>query len=281
MSALTAVTELGSSVGGFIAGCGEASLLVLLNAKDGRGTSPAEVTSLIQQAVNAHQTTGQWANSGQITPGGLAWLAQANGLTLQQVPWLSALTHASPSQPVLIGVNNATAFGGPDASVYGHYVTVVGTDPTTGNFIVSDPNTPQSVKGQFVQYSLSQFQAARPFSAQIPASPLSPAPGGGTGTSGTTLGFNPIQAGVNFLLGIQSSALSAAQVAVTDMLVGATNGTTVVQGIFGTHGGQDFLWRMFLYSLGTLLIIIGIFFILQSAMRAAAPAVMAAAEVAA
>jgi hypothetical protein len=163
----TATTERLSQVGGFIAGCGEAALLVVLNAVKGQGTSASDVTTLIKQAVNAGLVTGKLSGSGQSSPADLEALANAQGVGLQSGDYQSLLAQYAGTKPVIIGVSNARAFGGSDANVAGHYITVVGR-AANGNYIVSDPNSPDSERGGFVTYSLAQIRAALPFWSAVP-----------------------------------------------------------------------------------------------------------------
>lgn len=166
----TSVTEDLSRVNGFIAGCGEAALLVVLNAVKGVPTTPQDVTNLINQAVNAHKTVGGLAASGESSPSTLEYLANQHGVTLSSGDYRLLLKQYAGSKPVLLGVSNATAFGGRDATVRGHYITVVGKT-SDNRYIVSDPNSAESKSGQFIVYSQSQIDAAQPFYAAIPNGP--------------------------------------------------------------------------------------------------------------
>lgn len=172
------VTELGSRVGGFIAGCGQAALLVALHALQGTPTSPDEVTALINSSVSQHLTVGGKAASGQATPNTLKTLASQQGVTLTDADPYQAINQYAGSQDIVVGVNNASAFGGSDAGVGGHYITIVGRT-SNGNLIVSDPNTPESQQGQFVTYSIQQLRNANPFWAGVAY--RSGSTGGGTG----------------------------------------------------------------------------------------------------
>lgn len=185
----TAVTEDLSRVSGFIAGCGEAALLVVLNAVKGVPTAPSDVTALIKQAVNSRQVTGGLAASGETSPGNLETLASQYGVTLTSGDYKRQLASYAGVKPVILGVSNATAFGGSNANVHGHYITVVGRT-ATGNYIVSDPNTPQSKAGRFVQYSPSQIDAAQPFWSAVPNGAVL---GGSQTVSTSSIGIGPLQ----------------------------------------------------------------------------------------
>jgi hypothetical protein len=179
----TAVTEDLSRVNGFIAGCGQAALLVVLNAVKGQSTTPSDVTSLIKQAVSSNQVTGKLASSGESSPANLEALAQANGVTLQSGNYQSLLAQFAGIKPILLGVSNAHAFGGSDTGVGGHYVTVVGKT-SKGNYIVSDPNTAESQAGKFVTYTPAQITASQPFWSAVPSGVVT---GAATGIGGSLL----------------------------------------------------------------------------------------------
>lgn len=157
-----AATELLSRTGGFIAGCGEASLAVVSGIVNGTPVSPAAVSAIIQDAMNHGAGPG-----GVSTPAELQATARDYGVSLQSVPWQTALAQDAGVIPVELGVGNATAFGGADANVHGHYVTVVGR-AANGSYIVSDPNTQASIGGGFVTYTAQQIANARPFWAGTP-----------------------------------------------------------------------------------------------------------------
>lgn len=184
-----ATTEWYSRVGGAVAGCGEAATAVMLGIMRGDTSyyDPNRVTSLIQDAVQAHQTVGMWAASGQTTAGNLQWLAGQNGVQTTVYDGGQAgtlLAQYAGSRPIVVGVSNARAFGGTDSGVNGHYVTVVGRT-AQGDYIVSDPNTAESTHGQFVTYSAAQFAAAQPFAVVMPTRDAAEA--SGTAAQGTTL----------------------------------------------------------------------------------------------
>ena len=165
-----AATERLSRVGGFIAGCGWAALLVVLNAVNGTPTSASDVTRVIKLAVaQGHTLTA----SGVATPDNLIAVARNDfGTQIQTSGWQSALRIYAGVKPVALGLSNASALGGPDSNVHGHYITVVG-HTSSGDYIVSDPNTPQSERGEFVTYSPSQIANAQPFWAGVPTANVS------------------------------------------------------------------------------------------------------------
>ena len=157
-----AATELLSKTGGFIDGCGEASLAVISGIINGTPVSPAAVSAIIRDAMNHGAGPG-----GVSTPSELQATAKDYGFTLQSVPWQTALTQDAGIVPIELGVGNATAFGGADANVHGHYVTIVGKT-AGGSYIVSDPNTQASIGGGFVTYTAQQIANAQPFWAGTP-----------------------------------------------------------------------------------------------------------------
>ena len=180
---VTGATELLSRVGGFIAGCGEASLAVIVGFANGTPPSPAQVTGIIQDAMTHGAGPG-----GVSTPAELQATAKDYGVTLNSVDWHTALTQDVGVVPVELGVSNATAFGGPDANVHGHYITVVGR-AQNGSYIVSDPNTQASLGGGFVTYTAAQIAAARPFWAGAPGSVQNATAPGVAGVANTVSGI--------------------------------------------------------------------------------------------
>lgn len=157
-----AATELLSHVGGFVAGCGEASLAVISGIVNGTPVTPAAVTAIIMDAMRHGAGPG-----GVSSPGELQATARDYGFTLNSVDWRTALAQDAGVTPIEIGLDNASALGGSDVGVSGHYVTIVGKT-AGGSFIVSDPNQLASVNGGFVTYTLGQIANAQPFWAGVP-----------------------------------------------------------------------------------------------------------------
>ena len=214
----TGATELLSRVGGFIAGCGEASLAVVNGVVNGTPPSPAEVTGIIQDAISHGAGAG-----GVSTPTQLQATAKDYGFSLNSVPWQSALTQDAGVVPIVLGVGNATAFGGSDSNVHGHYITVVGR-AQNGSYIVSDPNTAASVGGGFVTYSASQIAASLPFWAGAP--------------------------------GTVAQATQPATSAVASNTVGALNGVSQAIGTFGATLTADLTRGLQLVGWGVLALVI-------------------------
>jgi hypothetical protein len=157
-----AVTELLTRVNGVIAGCGEAALAVLLGWTQGRIYSASDVTGIVTDAINEHGA----GTGGTSTPGELAATAKDYNASLQSIDWRAALDNLAGKTPILLGVSNASALGGSDRGVQGHYISVVGRT-AQGAYIVSDPNTPESKSGRYVTYTRAQLNAAQPYSAQV------------------------------------------------------------------------------------------------------------------
>lgn len=158
----TGVTELGSAVGGFIAGCGWAALAAVRKVVNPNSdASPQGVTNLIDAAVAERQTVGKYAAGGQSTPDNIKFIASQQGIQFMDLTQAQAVQVAG-TDPVEVGVSNAAAFGGNDSNVQGHYVTLLGK-AADGNLIFSDPNSSQSTQGQLVEYSQGQLSAANPF----------------------------------------------------------------------------------------------------------------------
>lgn len=164
-----AITEWYSRVDGTIESCGQASVAMALHALNPSKfpSTSSFVTQLATETTGARQTT-DWPHA-STSPSNLKWLFKQHGVsaTSHTGDWQTALRAFAGVKPLVIGVGNATAFGGHDAHVDGHYVCVFGVD-ARGVFIVGDPNTPESTSGAFVYYTLPQFQAAEPFTVLVP-----------------------------------------------------------------------------------------------------------------
>ena len=230
----TAVTEWGSRVGGFIAGCGEASLAVIQGIISGQPPSVQQVTALIQQGA----ATGYTGPTGVSTVSGLAQLGAASGTPLTPGSGANALStinaNLAAGLPTELGVSNATVFGGSDANVHGHYVTVVGKTGS-GNYIVADPNQPAALSGGFVQYTAQQLTSAKPFGTLTPQSMPGPGIGGPISGSVNLPGgspFSPQQWGQGFLQGITQA--------------------------IGARSFPDLAWRTALIIGGMVLIVLGL-----------------------
>jgi hypothetical protein len=176
------VSELGTSVGGFIASCGFAALAAVQHVITGAPASDAADTALTQQAVAEHQTVGKFAQSGQATPSNIKYIAGMHGINFLDLTQSQAVQIAG-IDPVEVGVSNARAFGGSDSNVSGHYVTILGEQAKTGNLIVSDPNQPQSEQGQLNIYSQQQLSNAQPFWFGAPSA----SSGAGSGNAASSL----------------------------------------------------------------------------------------------
>lgn len=226
------VTERLTRIGGIMAACGQASLLVILSLMGKTGYSPSDVLALVKQMIAA----GFAGSGGTSTPKDLEWAAKQHGVTLDSVNWQSALQQDAGVVPIEIGVGNATVLGGNDArdNVHGHYVTVVGKTHD-GQYIVSDPNSEQSTQGEFMVYSYSELASANPFWAAVPAN-FGDSQGGGNGGSGSG-GYGGIGdgglGGVGGALGGISSALGGIANALSPLKVIASYFTKVHDWIVG------------------------------------------------
>jgi hypothetical protein len=233
-------TELLTTVGGFVAGCGFAALDTVLHVVRGESIDAQHVTAIVQQAVTEHQTMGAKAGSGEANSANVKYLASQHGVTLSDVDFNKALDDAG-TVPSEIGVSNATVFGGNDARVFGHYVSPVGKT-ASGSIITADPNSNESLSGGFVVYSRAQFAAAQPFWA-----------GEATGTGGNplTLGAPATNTlGANFdipnpfqPIGDAGTAISQA---IGNFLAGLLAGATLA------------LKRAGVFIIGALLLVLGV-----------------------
>lgn len=180
------VTELQTLVGGVVAACGEAATVALDAVYGVVAPTAASVTGYTQQAVSSGHVTGAKAFGGETSPQDLAWLSAQHGVPLDiQGPdqWRQALASASPTHPVVLGLNNASALGGADAGVQGHYITAF------GGGLFSDPNTAASKTGGLVHYSDAQIAAADPFAELLAKAGITAPAQGTTLASGTPLGL--------------------------------------------------------------------------------------------
>lgn len=168
------ISESLAPVNGFVAGCGQAAVLMMSHIVRGQPVNANELTNLIKFSVATGHTTSP---SGTTRPTDLQWLAEQSGVKTTLGPgsaWRSTVDTAIPAgKPVVLGVSNARAFGGSDSNVAGHYVTVVGTT-TDGRYIVADPNQQAAKAGGTVVYSAGQIQAARPFATLTAVSAVQP-----------------------------------------------------------------------------------------------------------
>lgn len=188
IEAAASVTEWYSRVDGSIESCGEASVVMAAHVLKGTPATAAEVTAASNELVANRQTTDYPHAS--TSPSNLIWLFRHRygvAATDHSGDWLSAVRTYVGSVPVVLGVGNATVFGGPDANVHGHYICIFGRS-SNGEYVVGDPNTSASTRGEMVTYSESLLTAARPFGAIVPAGvPLGGGLlGGALGTAITT-----------------------------------------------------------------------------------------------
>lgn len=211
------VTEDFTRVNGIIAGCGQAAMLVVLNMYKGAPATPNEVGTLIQQMVAAHETVGGAAASGQSSPAGLAWLANQFGVPMTSGDPATMLHTYAGNKPIVWGMSNATALGGSDSNVKGHYITIVGKT-ADGRYIASDPNTTESQNGQFIVYSESQLLNAAPFWAAVPSNPVPSGLSSQTGSVGNCVHsiplpqLGPVGGGTLCMDGIEDFGIRAALV---------------------------------------------------------------------
>lgn len=164
-----AITEWYSKIDGTIEACGQASVAMSLHAlaPNKFPATSAFVTQLANETTSAKQTT-DWPHA-STSPRNLQWLFRQHGYTAtihSGGDWQNALNAFAGVKPLCVGVSNATAFGGHDAHVHGHWLCVFGVNAR--GFIVGDPNTPEATSGAFVVYTLAQFQAAEVFAVLIP-----------------------------------------------------------------------------------------------------------------
>ena len=165
-----AMTEWYSKIDGTIEACGQASVAMALHAlaPSKFPTTSAFVTQLATETTAAKQTT-DWPHA-STSARNLQWLFRQHGVsaTIHYAgDWTNTIKAFAGVKPLCIGVSNATAFGGHDAHVNGHWICVFGVD-AKGVYIVGDPNTPEATSGSFVFYTPAQLQAAEIFAVLVP-----------------------------------------------------------------------------------------------------------------
>lgn len=160
----TAVTEGLSRVNGFIQGCGQAGVLVMSHILRGTPVSPGQLTGLIEQSVRSGHAV---SSGGATTLSQLQWLAATQGVPTQVMDWRQSLRFTG-LLPVELGVSNASALGGNDVGVRGHYIDILGFNSQHGTFLAADPNQPAARQGMLVEYTPQQLRAADPFGALVP-----------------------------------------------------------------------------------------------------------------
>lgn len=165
-----AITEWYSKIDGTIEACGQASVAMALHAlaPNKFPATSAFVTQLATETTGAKQTT-DWPHA-STSARNLQWLFRQHSVsaTIHYAgDWNNAIKAFVGVKPLCIGVSNASAFGGHDAHVNGHWICVFGVD-AKGVYIVGDPNTPEATSGAFVFYTPAQLQAAEIFAVLVP-----------------------------------------------------------------------------------------------------------------
>lgn len=176
-----AVTEDKTRTGGSVGGCGEASLLAVVAPQlPGTSTSPSALGALIQWADNHGLTL---AANGDSTPGNLIGIAK-NYFNVTVNSFGSLPQQYVGRRQIEVGISRAYELGGWNRNVQGHYITIVG-NTADGNYVVSDPNQPESENGQFIVYTPQQIANASPFWYGAAAAP--PSGVGGVTAAGQAL----------------------------------------------------------------------------------------------
>ena len=226
-----AVTQWGI---GFINACGEAALAVLEGIQNGVAPTISTVQNLARAGTSfgtdptgtstlqeLQKLAASMGTATTIGPGGQAGLNTINANLAQ-------------GKPTEVNIQKASALGGNDVGVAGHYVTVVGR-AANGNYIVADSNQAAARSGQFVQYSPQQLLNADLYGT-LTATGV-PNPGAAVG------GFTADAISQGITTGFQN------------VLNGLFGGIKVNLGITGL---SDFAWRSALIVGGMVLIVIGL-----------------------
>lgn len=241
------LTEDLSRVGGFIAGCGQASALVVAHIINGTPISVDELTQTIKDSINANVGATVHGSTAQTSQ----WILSQHGIqsdVIYNPSNLQSLINNALSQgkPVELGLNFGGALTGEPSDLYGHYVTVVGENSPT-SFLVADPNTAQSKTGNFVTDTLQQLQNANPFAAIIPRTGAGP---GSKSTSNGTIDLNPLDV---------PAAIAALPQGLFDTFKSGILGG--IQAQTGLTSLSDFGWRAGLVIIGLILISVAFIFI--------------------
>ena len=222
-----AVTQWGI---GFINACGEAALAVLEGVQNGVAPTISQVQNLARSGVQFGT-----APSGTSTLSELQKVAAASGTATTIGPGGQAglntiNANLAQGKPTEVNVQRASALGGHDVGVKGHFITVVGR-AANGNYIVADSNQPAALQGQFVQYSPQQLLNADLYGTLSPVNLPNP----GNAASGFTadaIGSGLTQAFTNIGNSFKKS--------------------------LNISGINDFMWRSLLILGGMTLIVIGL-----------------------
>lgn len=161
------ITEDFSRVGGFIAGCGQASAYVIAHIIKGEPLSTNELTQIIKNSIDAGKATvrGSQPIGSQYVLSQFGISSQVKNVAPNQ---LGAFLNNELAQnvPVEIGLNQGHFLSNEQSNLHGHYVTIVGSQ--NGKYVTADPNAPQSKTGGFTLNTLQQFLDAQPFAEIIP-----------------------------------------------------------------------------------------------------------------
>lgn len=246
------LTEDLSRVGGFIAGCGQASALVVAHIVNGTPISVDELTQTIKDSINANVGATVHGSTAQTSQ----WILSQHGIqssvTYNPSNLQSLINNAlSQNKPVELGVNYGAALTGEPSNLRGHYVTVVGENSPT-SFLVADPNTAQSKTGNLVTDTLQQLQSSNPFAAIIPNT------GAGPGSTSGGIDLNPLDVPSNIANSI-AGAISALPQGLFDTIKSGIIGG--VESQTGLTSLSDLGWRAVLIYVGVFLVSIAMIFI--------------------
>jgi hypothetical protein len=173
-----AINEAVATINGTVAGCTQASLVVLAHIYGKAPATTAEFSRILGDSYNKGEASHTPGVEGSQTTDELIWSADnyykiklTNGID----GWKANLHKYRGRIPVIIQVGRADlGLGGSNSNVQGHCICVVGWSDTDKLYRVADPNTQEASSGassgeaQFVTYSEKQIETAQPFALLVP-----------------------------------------------------------------------------------------------------------------
>lgn len=147
---------------GFVGDCGQAAAQILVSAYNQVLPNPQNLNAQVNDMISRGLATSQGITSTQALQKELG-IQGYNASIIDN--WRMALSQVT-QRPVELLLSNAQALPG-DQGVLGHFVSAVGYSPSTGKFIVSDPNSVDAKQGKFSLFSAQQLAAAMPVNALV------------------------------------------------------------------------------------------------------------------
>jgi hypothetical protein len=152
---------------GFLGDCGQAAATVFAAMLHGTTPNISDLNAMVWDMINNNLSE----KNGAATPKAIQTELQKQGIQTSLLDdWKSALSSWVGKGPVELFLTKAGELPGETPGLEHHFVTVVGVSPSTGKYIVSDPNTPAAKSGKFVLYSAQDLAKAGASQAIVPNS---------------------------------------------------------------------------------------------------------------